>query len=103
VAAFEFPPQIDLSKGRLQYTSEDEIEREYRLRREEAAAKLERHKDLVLFYVILAGSAAIFFLAIYVGFVHPTATSDARQWAMGVLSAMLAGPGGYILAKKSRE
>lgn len=62
---------------------------------------LRRRKDWLVFLTIILSIIIIGLLAIYEGFLDPTATASARHWGQTAISALFTGGISFVLGQKS--
>ncbi len=80
---------------------EDPTERDSRLRREEAKAALERHKELMLYATTFAVVVAAFGMCSYIVLVA-TYGGETDKWATALLASIVTGLVGYATGKSSK-
>lgn len=79
-------------------SSEDPLDKEYRLKREAGEAQHKRWRSTVLFGFTLVGLSFVFWLCFQI-LSDPDASVDDKKWATALMTSIVSGSIGFIAGK----
>ena len=79
-------------------SSEDPLDKEYRLRREAGEAQHRRWRSTILFGVTLVGLSFVFWLCFQI-LSNPRASVDDKKWATALMTSIVSGGIGFVAGK----
>ncbi len=79
-------------------SSEDPLDKEYRLKREADEAQHKRWRSTVLFGFTLIGLSFVFLLCFEI-LSNPNASADDKRWAMALMASIVSGSVGFLAGK----
>jgi hypothetical protein len=79
-------------------SSEDPLDKEYRLRQEADEAQHKRWRSTILFGFTLIGLSFVFWLCFEI-LSNPNASVDDKKWAMALMTSIVSGSVGFVAGK----